>query len=424
MRRVDLPAIVVGGGQSGLAMSYCLKQRGIEHVVLERDRIAQDWRDSRWDSFCLVTPNWQCRLPGFPYAGDDPDGFMARDEIVAYLESYAAFSQPPLMEGVTVTELRRDREGGFELSTSAGEFTAGQVVIATGGYHAPRIPRFAERLPPEIEQLSSADYKNPDALPEGDVLVVGSGQSGCQIAEDLHLAARTVHLCVGGATRTARFYRGRDVVAWLHDMGTYDVPVGSGSRGEAVREKANQYVTGRDGGRDIDLRRFAREGMRLYGRLQDADGPVLHFARDLKRNLDGADAAADAIKDRIDEHIAEQGIDAPVEPRYVPVWEPGVQPRELDIQAAAIRSVVWSIGFDCDLRWVAAPIFDGRGRPCHERGVTQVDGLYVVGLPWLHTWGSGRFAGIARDTEYLADRIEQRDRKASVTPLPRRALGR
>jgi putative flavoprotein involved in K+ transport len=422
--RLDRAVVVVGAGHAGLAMSYCLKQRGIDHLVLERDRVAQDWRESRWDSFCLVTPNWQCRLPGFSYAGDDPDGFMTRDEVVAFIEAYASSFEAPVLEGVEVTELQRDPEGGFVLDTTAGEVTAGQVVIATGGHHVPRIPRFAERLPSDIEQLSSADYVNADTLPDGDVLVVGTGQSGCEIAEDLHLAARTVHLCLGGAGRTPRSYRGRDVAAWLDELGAYDVAVDEHILGEGVRATANEYVTGRDGGRDIDLRRFAREGMRLYGRLLDIEDAVLMFAGDLKRNLDAADAAAESVKDAIDAHIAASGIDAPSEPRYVPVWEPGVQPRELDVQAAGIRSVVWTAGFRPDYGWVQAPIFDGRGEPCHERGVTDVAGLYAVGLPWLHTWGSGHFAGVGHDAEYLAELIEMGDRMASVTALPRPAFGR
>jgi putative flavoprotein involved in K+ transport len=397
--------IVVGGGQAGLSMSYCLKQRGIDHLVIERHRVAHDWREARWDSFCLVTPNWQCRLPGFPYAGDDPHGFMDRAEIVAYIEAYVASFAPPLLEGVTVTDLRTGPEG-FALSTSDGDFSADQVVIATGGYHVPRVPRFAERLPADVLQISSSEYSSPAALPEGDVLVVGTGQSGCQIAEDLHLAGRTVHLCVGGATRTARRYRGRDVVEWLDDLGYYDLPVHEHKLGEGVRAKANQYVTGRDGGRDIDLRAFACEGMRLYGRLTDLADGVLSFAPDLKRNLDAADAAAEAIKDTIDKHVEAKGIDAPTEPRYSPVWHPGVQPCELNVTAAGVRSVVWSVGFDADYRWVQAPIFDGRGHLCHERGETDVPGLYVVGLPWLYTWGSGRFSGVARDAEYLADLID------------------
>jgi putative flavoprotein involved in K+ transport len=421
---VDRPVVVVGAGHAGLSMSYCLEQRGIDHLVLERDRVAQDWRESRWDSFCLVTPNWQCRLPGFAYAGDDPDGFMTRAEVVAYIEDYAASFQAPVLEGVEVTELRRDGEGGFVLGTTAGEFTAGQVVIATGGHHVPRIPRFAERLPSGVEQLSSADYVNADLLPDGDVLVIGTGQSGCEIAEDLHLAARTVHLCVGGAARTPRTYRGRDVAAWLEELGSYDLPVGEHRLGEGVRATANAYVTGRHGGRDVDLRRFAREGMRLYGRVLGIEDAVLMLAGDLRRNLDAADAAAEWLKDAIDAHVAAGGIDAPSEPRYVPVWEPGVQPRELDVQAAGIRSVVWAAGFRADYGWVQAPIFDGRGEPCHERGVTDVAGLYVLGLPWLHTWGSGHFAGIGRDAVQLAELIEVGGRMAPVTELPRRASGR
>lgn len=405
-RRVDHPVVVVGGGHAGLATSWCLEQRRIGHVVLERDRLGQDWRDARWESFRTVTPNRACRLPGFPYDGDDPDGFMDRDEVVGHLEAYAASFAAPLVEGVEVTELRHDPEGGFELATSEGEFTAGQVVVATGGHHVPRIPRFAERLPSYIAQVSSADYRNPEELPEGDVLVVGSGQSGCEIAEELHRAARTVHLCVGRTPRSARRYRGRDVAAWHDELGFDELPVG-------------EYRVG-----DIDLRRLAREGMRLYGRLEDIVDAVLTFAPDLKRNLDAADAAADAIKDGIDARIAAGGIDAPPEPRPSPAWVPGVQPRVLDVEAAGIQSVVWCMGFDTDYGWVRAPIFDGRGRPCHERGVTDVPGLYLVGLPWLHTRASGQFAGIARDAEYLAELIQLGDRRATVTQLPRPAFGR
>jgi putative flavoprotein involved in K+ transport len=418
------PVIVVGGGQAGLSMSYCLKQRGIDHLVLERNRVGHDWRAARWDSFCLVTPNWQCQLPGFPYAGDDPHGFMSRDEIVDYVEGYAASFGPPLLEGVTVHSLRRAADDRFEVSTSAGELRAGQVVIATGGYHVPRIPPFAGAVPPDIEQLHSSEYRNADGLPEGDVLVIGTGQSGCQIAEDLHLAGRRVHLCVGGATRTARFYRGRDVVDWLDDLGYYDMPVHEHKLGEAVRAKANQYVTGRGGGRDIDLRRFASEGMCLYGRLTGAREGLMTFAPDLGQNLDAADAASEKIKDTIDAHIEQTGIDAPTEERYTPVWEPAMEPLELDLAASPIRSIVWSTGFTPDYRWVELPVFDGGGRLVHERGVTDVPGAHVVGLPWLYTWGSGRFSGIARDAEYLAELVELglRAREAdaaSAEALPR-----
>lgn len=402
------PVVIVGGGQAGLSMSYHLKARGIAHLLLEKHRLGHEWREKRWDSFCLVTPNWQCNLPGFPYAGNEPHGFMKKDEIVRYIEAYAASFDPPLLEGVTVNALRRSPAGAYELTTTRGDFTADQVVLAVGGYHIPTIPRLAERLPEDVTQLHSSDYKNPQRLPEGDVLIVGSGQSGCQIAEDLHLAGRRVHLCLGSAPRTARFYRGKDVVDWLHEMRYYDMPVHEHPLKERVRAKANHYVTGRDGGRDIDLRRFALEGMQLYGRLTGLRGGTLEFAPDLKQNLDKADSVAESIKTTIDKFIRERGIEAPTEPRYTPVWEPAQEPRGLDFAKANIRTVIWSIGYRSDYRWIEVPVFDGKGYPSHQRGVTTVDGLYFLGLPWLYTWGSGRFSGVAQDASYLAERIEAR----------------
>ncbi|MEU0969302.1 MSMEG_0569 family flavin-dependent oxidoreductase [Streptomyces sp. NPDC005917] len=409
-----LPVAVVGGGQAGLSVSYCLNERGVEHVVFEANRVGHEWRSRRWDSFCLVTPNWQCRLPGYPYRGGDPDGFMVREEIVRYLEDYVAFFQPPLVEGVSVTRIRRAPSGVFELTTTDGDFTADQVVVATGPYHRPRIPRAAERLPSGVRQLHSSAYRSPDRLPAGAVLVVGTGQSGCQIAEDLHLAGRQVHLAVGSAPRVARFYRGRDCVAWLHEMGHYARAVDEFDDVGAVRMRVNHYVTGRDGGRDIDLRAFARDGMRLYGRLTAVNGPALEFGDDLKANLDHADAVAESIKDAIDAHISAHGIDAPHEPRYTPVWEPDGGTGDLDLTAAGITCVVWATGFARDHRWIEIPAFDGRGYPMHWRGVTSVPGLYFLGLPWQHTWGSGRFEAVGRDAEFIAGHIDAGRRLADV----------
>jgi putative flavoprotein involved in K+ transport len=424
--KTHYPVIIIGGGQAGLSMSYCLKERGIDHLVFEKERIAEAWRSKRWDAFCLVTPNWQCQLPGFPYAGPDPNGFMVKDEIVAYIEAYARSFNPPLQQGITVKRLSRSGSAGFALSTTYRDFTADQVVVAIGGYHTATIPRMAERFPDAVAQLHSSEYKNAEALPPGDVLVVGTGQSGCQIAEDLHLAGRRVHLCTGSAPRTARRYRGKDVVDWLHEMGYYDMPVHEHPQQDRVRAKANHYVTGRDGGRDIDLRKFAREGMQLYGRLLEVRGPKLILGDDLKRNLDQADAVAEKIKNSIDEFIAKKGIDAPAEPRYVPVWEPVEEPRELDYAQAGIGSVIWSMGYRTDYRWIDLPIFDGKGYPSHERGVTAVPGIYFLGLPWLYTWGSGRFSGVARDARYLADCVQSKtqfDTPRATFPLDEWALG-
>ena len=400
------PVIIIGGGQAGLSLAHYLQQRGIDHLVLEKHKAMHSWRTQRWDNFCLVTPNWQCKLPGHEYAGPDPHGFMKKDEINAYLDGFLAKVKPTLKEGVTVQHVKPLATGGYRVVTTEGEYTADQVVVASGGYHAPIIPRLAERLPAHIQQVHSEQYRNANALPEGAVLVVGSGQSGSQIAEDLHLAGRQVHLAVGDAPRCARFYRGRDVVDWLADMNYYDMPVHEHPLREGVRDNTNHYVTGRDGGRDIDLRQFAREGMKLYGLLSSLSDDTLQFEPSLADALDRADQTYNGINAAIDKHIAERGISAPPPSVYQPVWQPEGDHTRLDLSAAGITSVVWCIGFQPDFQWLDAPVFNGRGHPVHTRGVTRQSGLYFLGLPWLYTWGSGRFSGVARDALYLAEQID------------------
>jgi putative flavoprotein involved in K+ transport len=409
----DVPhrtVIVVGGGQAGLSISHYLKAACIDHLVIEKATLAHTWRTQRWDTFCLVTPNWQCALPGHPYRGDDPHGFMKKDEIVAYLDGFVAKLDAPVLEHTAVKRVKRQPDGRFAIATSRGDWTADHVVVAAGGYHTPIVPRMAERLPAGIVQLQSSQYRNPQALPDGAVLVVGSGQSGAQIAEDLHLAGRKVYLAVGEAPRCARFYRGRDVVDWLADMRYYDMPVEQHPLREGVRDNTNHYVTGRDGGRDIDLRRFAQEGMELYGRLEDLRDGCLQFAPDLTANLDSADDTYNRINASIDAFIDRQGIGAPPGEPYRPVWRPRHERTSLDLAASGIASVIWCIGFTPDFSWLDAPVFNGRGYPAHTRGITPQAGLYFIGLPWLHTWGSGRFSGIARDAEHVVDAI-----RASMT---------
>lgn len=398
--------IIVGGGQAGLSMSHCLQRRGIDHLVIEKRTLVHSWRTQRWDSFCLVTPNWQCNLPGWSYQGDDPHGFMVKDQINHWLAGFVEQVQAPAIEGVTVEKVSRAGDAErYTVQTSAGSFTADQVVVASGGYHKPVVPRMAEKLPGSIVQYHSAQYRNPDQLPEGAVLVVGCGQSGAQIAEDLHLAGRKVYLATGNAPRCARFYRGKDVVDWLADMDYYDMPVTQHPLREGVRDNTNHYVTGRDGGRDIDLRRFAVEGMALYGLMTGLDGDELEFQPNLRENLDHADRIFNGINASIDKFIASRGIDAPPGEPYVPVWQPEQERTRLSLRASGIASVVWCIGFLPDFGWVDAPVFNGRGEPVHLRGVTGQPGLYFLGLPWLHTWGSGRFSGVARDAQFLAEAI-------------------
>ena len=399
-----LRVAVIGGGQAGLAISYHLSAKAIEHIVFEKHRVAHAWRTQRWDSFCLVTPNWQCKLPGYDYQGNDPDGFMVRDEIVAYVEDYARCIGAPVKQETGVIGLTRG-ERGFRIETAQATYTADAVVLAVGGYHQPNIPRLAERLPGSIRQLHSSTYRNGGALPAGEVMVVGSGQSGCQIAEDLHLDGRKVHLVVGGAPRCPRGYRGRDAVDWLADLGQYDLPVDQHPIREKVRKKANHYLTGRDGGHDIDLRAFARQGMRLHGRLTDYADGSLRFADDLAGSLDAADASYNNICATIDRYVEDKGITAPAGHRYTAAWRPEAPVRALDPVAQGIASIIWCTGFRADWSWVELPIFDGAGYPSHSRGVTSMPGVYVLGLPWLYTWGSGRFVGVGRDAGFLAERI-------------------
>jgi putative flavoprotein involved in K+ transport len=409
-----VPVIVIGGGQAGLSGSYYLQQQGVEHLVFEKETSMHAWKTQRWDAFCLVTPNWQCQLPGHPYEGADPDGFMKREEIIAYLDAFKAKVAPPIRENVAVKKVTPRPDGGFDVVTADGAYIADQIVVTSGGYHQPIIPRLAERLPAAVTQLHSEQYRNAAGLPDGEVLVVGSGQSGAQIAEDLHLAGRKVHLAVGDAPRCARFYRGRDVVTWLADMGYYDMPVESHPLREGVRDNTNHYVTGRDGGRDIDLRQFAREGMKLYGLLQDSDGEVLKFDDQLATRLDEADKTYNGINAAIDKYIDEKGLSAPPASVYTPVWKPEAPSTSLDLTKSGVTSIVWCIGFRPDFGWLDAPVFNGLGQPKHYRGVTSVPGVYFLGLPWLHSWGSGRFSGIARDAAYVVDKIvaAQQDARA------------
>lgn len=425
--------VVVGGGQAGLSTSWYLTRDGVDHVVLEAGTATHEWADTRWDAFTLVTPNWHCRLPGWSYDGPDPDGFMTRDEVVAWLAGYPASFGAPLREHTRATALTEREGGGFVVDAvgPAGPevWEADQVVVATGGYHVPIVPAWAPALSPSVTQLQSADYRNPDALPDGEVLVVGTGQSGAQIAEDLHLSGRRVHLAVGDAPRVARRHRGRDVMTWLAEMGLYDTSVAQYPGGLAAREKTNHYVTGRDGGRDIDLRAFAAEGMRLYGLLDGLEagsGTTLTFRPTLRAALDAADDTYRSICRDVDRWIEGRnaegaGIDAAPAAPYEPVWEPEVEPTALDLAEAGVTSVVWAIGYRPDYRWVRVGVFDGTGRPTHTRGVTAVPGLYFLGLPWLHTWGSGRFLGIAADAEHVAGCIT--GRPVRTTP-PASALAR
>lgn len=404
-----VPVIIVGGGQAGLSVAWNLEQKGIPALIFERHEKFHSWRVNRWDSFCLVTPNWQCRLPGFhydkEYGGTDPDGFMLRAEITEFLDAFAASFTPDIREHTTVTRVAHHARG-YVVETSAGTWTCDQVVIATGGYDTPIEPAYAADLDPTITQMHSVDYRNPSQLPDGDVLIVGTGQSGVQIMEDFVRAGRKVHLAVGPAPRSPRRYRGRDATDWLADAGHYNITIDRHPDPHKAMTQTNHYMSGRDGGKEIDLRKWhVDHGVELYGSLAGMDGPMLTFLPDLKKNLDDADASYVGIRSQIDAWIAREGIDAPHEPPFVKVWEPQVERTELNAKAAGITAVLWAIGFRPNYRWIELDVFDAHGRPVYHRGVTKVPGFHFIGLGWLNTWGSGRFLAIAEDSAYLADQI-------------------
>ncbi|MDC5341018.1 MSMEG_0569 family flavin-dependent oxidoreductase [Acinetobacter baumannii] len=400
--------VIVGGGQAGLCISHYLQKAGIDHVVLEKEsELTHAWRQKRWDNFTLVTPNWQCLLPDHPYKGNDPDGFMKKNEIVEYLDSFIEKLNPPALLNVQVTHVAKVAPQQFEIETNLGKTTAKQLVVAAGGYHTPIYPKLSETLPENVLVIHSEQYFNVEQLPEGNVLVVGSGQSGAQIAEDIHLAGKKVYLSTGDAPRCARFYRGKDVVTWLFEMGYYETTVKDHRYSEEVRNSTNHYVTGRDGGRDIDLRKFALEGMQLLGRFEDFQNGQLVFRPDLNQNLDMADATYNRINASIDDYIAKNNVttDEPAS-IYQPLWIPEQEITHIDLATENITSIIWCIGFRPDYSWIDLDIFQSNGYPMHDRGITVDSDVCFIGLPWLNTWGSGRFMDVAKDAEYIVDHIK------------------
>ncbi len=399
--------IIVGGGQAGLATSYYLSQQDHEHVVLEQAAEAGNaWRNGRWDSFALLTPNWSTRLPGAEYQGDDPNGFMSRAEIVRYFEQYVERFRLPVRYGVQITAVEQNPNGnGYQVRADGTTFEAANVVIATGLYQQPRIPPFSAHLPAEIMQLHSGEYRNPQALPPGGVLVVGSAQSGCQIAEELYQSGRQVYLCVGSAGRAPRRYRGKDIYEWLSLSGFLDRTV---DKLPSPRAKfaGNPHLSGKDGGRTLNLHQFARDGVVVLGRIAGVQAGKVVLAPDLMENLAKADKfEAEAVK-LVDDYIEKSGLDAPEE--RLPQLRDGYQAKvvsELDCRTAGIGSVIWATGYAFDFSLVKLPVLDGDGYPVQKRGVTNYPGLYFVGLPWLHTQKSGLLIGVGEDAAFIASKI-------------------
>jgi putative flavoprotein involved in K+ transport len=413
-RAETVDTLVIGGGQAGLATSYWLSNAGIEHLVLDgRDRLGGSWPD-RWDSFRLVAPNWTLQLPGMPYDGPDPDGFLPRDEVVAYVQKYATTIGAPVRLGTTVHRLTAAGER-FVAETGTGAVTARRVVLATGPYQRPKLPPAGKDLSGHVQQVHASEYRRPGQLAGGGVLVVGTGQSGTQIAEELHKAGREVHLAVSMCPGAPRRYRGRDVIHWLAQTFLHGAEVGvpfptvAQLPSPAARFACDPHLSGQDGGHDINLRQFARNGIRLYGRVESAGGATVHFTDDLDQRLAFADSGFDKeLRPLFDAYIAAAGIDAPPDDRPpYDTYAPETVTR-LDLDAAGVASVVWATGYTLDFGFVDLPIFDEWGYPRHERGVTEHPGLYAIGLRWLHSEPSSVFAGVGADAAHIVDHLASR----------------
>ena len=398
--------IIVGGGQAGLSTSYYLKQHGRDHIILEQaNQAASAWR-KRWDSFTLITPNWTVRLPGAEYRGDHPDSFMTRDEVIGYFEKYVEQFELPIEFGNRAMSVE-SIEDGYLVRTKKAEFEAANVVIASGVFQQPKIPPLSTNLSSDIHQLHSSEYRNPEALPAGGVLVVGSAQSGAQIAEELNQSGRKVYLSVGNAGRFPRRYRGKDVTRWLDDMG-FSKRTGDKLPKPEARFAGSPHGTGKDGGHTINLHQFVKDGMVLLGHIQSTQKDQVFLAPDLKENLAKADKAeADVVKG-IDEYIEKNGLEVPVE--ILPELSDGYDVDlilELDLKSAGISNVIWATGYKFDFNLVKLPVFEEDGYPVHKRGVTKYPGLYFIGLPYLHTQNSGLLSGVGDDAVHIASMISE-----------------
>jgi putative flavoprotein involved in K+ transport len=398
--------VVIGGGQAGLAMSAMLQRRGREHVVLERRRVGERWRSERWESLRFQFPNWSLELPGYSYSGDDPNGFAHWREIVRVIEDYAASTHAPVREHTEVTALRAD-DGGFGLSVPDGTIHALQVVVATGPFQRPRIPRFSGGVAPTVLQTDPTRYRRPEDLPDGAVLVVGSGASGCQIGDELLRAGRTVFLSVSRHRRVPRRFRGKDVTWWLERMGRFAQTIDSFP---GRRWPPSVVVTGVSGGYDVNVRQLAADGIRVLGRVLGASDGRLIVARNANEILDEADAACAGFVAAARE-LAAANPDLDLADEEDPTGSAAlpatlVEVESLDLRRESVAAIVWATGYDYDYGWLQAPVFDAQGRPLQQRGVSQVPGLYFLGLHWMHTFKSGLFSGVGSDAEYLAERID------------------
>ena len=401
----SVEVVVIGAGQAGLAVSHELTAAGVPHLVVERGRVAQSWRD-RWDSFTLVTPNWTIRLPGQPYSGDDPEGFLPRDHVVEFLERYSTSFAAPVFEGVSVTGLGAGSGSGFQLETSAGEITARAVVVCAGAYTRPHRPAIASAIPAPVRVMDAGDYRSPDDIDSGRVVIVGSGQTGCQLAEELQMAGREVVLACGRAPWMTRRLDGLDTFTWLDRTTFFDTPLAA-LPSPMARLLANPQATGRDGGHDLHYRTLQALGVRLAGRLASVDSQRITFADDLAASVAFGDARYDDMRTLLSTQLPTKGIAVPDLPDPAPFHARPVE----SVATSDVPTVIFTTGYRPDYAdWIRFPIFDDLGFPITTDGATTVPGLYFCGVHFLRNRKSAILMGIGTDATIVADSLAHQPR--------------
>lgn len=413
-----LDAVIIGAGQAGLGVSYFLQQKGCKHIVFEKGRIGESWLSQRWDSFQLNTPNFFSTLPGLPYAGAESGGFWQAQDLVKYLQGYVEHFQLPVQTGVTVVAVERAENGESflvkirKVNGTDDSVMSRAVIVASGIQRVPKIPALHSKLPADIFQLHTADYRSPQSLPPGAVLVVGSGQSGCQITEDLLTAGRPVYLCTSKVPRVPRRYRGRDIFAWWADMKFWDVTYES-LQDKSIARLSQPQISGLARlGHTVSLQNLAKQGVIILGHLLDIDSGTLTFGDDAAANVQFADEFSQRIKTDVDTYIEQINITPPPlddDPADMPDLDAQcVSPlRQLNLHEVGIGTVIWATGFSGDFSWLHLPAFDDQNKPVHTRGVSKEHGLYFIGFPWLNSRKSGILYGIAEDGQYIANAIEK-----------------
>ena len=387
-------------------MSRCLAERAIDHIVLERGEVANSWRTERWDSLRLLTPNWQSRLPGFGYEGDDPDGYRTMPEVIAFIDRYAKVISAPVETRTRVTSVG-EAEGSYRVETDKGDWQCRTVVLAAGACNIPSVPKVAEAVPPGIATFTSMAYRNPDQLPDGGVLMVGASATGTQLADEIHRSGRPVTIAVGEHIRAPRVYRGRDIEWWMDVAGVLDERYDEIDDIKRARRVPSLQLTGSDARATLDLNALTANGVKLVGRLAGMNDGKAQFSGSLRNFCAMSDLKMNRLLNTIDEWATENGLDDEVEPphRLPPTEVEESPPLVLDLMAAGVRTIIWATGYRPDLSWLHVPVLDRKGRIRHDGGVVEAPGLYLMGIQFLRRRKSALIDGAGDDARDLSDHL-------------------